>query len=196
MENRYTEVIDFIFKDFIKTEEERKLYDEIYKVIELKRGDIFLNKSDSWYKFGILIKGSMFSYTYDSEGDKVVSDFYYFPKSYYIVDYEAYTAQKPISMWFECFEDSVILSFDGLKFNKLMSIVPGVAENRLHLAEQRYFKSRDMIKILQATNAHQKVQELYNQSPELFKIFPYSHIASYLGMHRNTYRRALKRLNM
>jgi CRP-like cAMP-binding protein len=192
----YKDLIDELFADIIRTNEEREIFDQLYQVVELKKGQVFLDEADPWYKFGILIKGAVFSYTINDEGHKSVSDFYYYPDYAYLVDYESYITQSPISMSFECYEESVILNFDGLKFEKLIHHFPGILENRLAFAEQSYVKSRIIIKILQATTAEQKLRELFNVTPRIFKIFPYSYIASYLGIHRNTYRRALNKLNL
>lgn len=194
LKDKYHKEIDFVFEDFIKTSDERKLLDETYEVIELKKGDNFLREGDSWYKFGFLLKGSLYSHVLNDEGEKEITGFYYYPQNYIVVDYETFVLETKIAMTYTCFEDSVILNFDGVKFNRLFDYIPGINKTRLKLAEDRYFKSLNVIRLLQSTNANDKVQELYDQSPELFTLFPYSYLASYLGMHRNTYRRAIKHL--
>jgi hypothetical protein len=188
--------IDSVFSEFINSEEERKLIDTSYEIQELKKGELFLQKNDAWYKFGILIQGSIYSYYFNEKGEKCITGFYYYPQNYYVVDYETFVKETKITLWYECFEDTIVLLFNGLKFNQLYKDIPGIHKTRLKLAEDRYFRSLNVIKLLQSPNANEKVQELYHQSPELFKLFPYSYIASYLGLHRNTYRRALSKLKL
>lgn len=196
MANKNTERIDFVFRDFIKTDRERRFIDTAYQIHELKKGEIFLQDGDPWYKFGIIIKGSIYSYFFNEKGEKNVTGFYYFPQNYIVVDYETFASETKVSMSYECYEDSIILLFDGIKLNALFNVIPGLHEKRRKLAEDRYFKALNVIKLLQTTNADEKVQELYNQTPELFKLFPYSYISSYLGMHRNTYRKAFRSLKI
>jgi signal-transduction protein with cAMP-binding, CBS, and nucleotidyltransferase domain len=196
MQNRYTREISSVLSEFIQTEEENKIFATAYEICEFKKGSFVLQKDDPWYTFGILIKGSIYSYFYNDDGDKKISGFYCYPHSCYIVDYENFVNETKVSQYYECFEDSVVLLFNGIKFYELYDRIPGIHKKRLQLAEERYFSSLNIIKLLQATNANEKVQELYNQSPELFKIFPYTYLASYLGMHRNTYRKAISNLQL
>lgn len=192
--NQYKNEIDLLLNQILQTEEERRLFDEIYEVIEFKKGELFMKEGAPWYNFGFLIKGSLYSYFYNDQGEKSVTGFYYFPQQYMVVDYESFVEETKISANYECFEPTVILKFNGKKLNELFPIIPSLYRTRLEVAENRYFASLNMIKLLRTTNASEKVQELYNQSPEIFRIFPYAYIASYLGMHRNTYRRAIKNL--
>jgi CRP-like cAMP-binding protein len=196
VDSRYAKEIDYVFADIVETVKDRALLDSVYQIIELKRGETFMHKGDIWHKFGFLIKGSIYSYLFDDNGSKSIKGFHYFPENYIVVDYESFVKETEVSVYYECYEDSVILLFDGIKFNALFDHIPGLHKTRLRIAESRYFMSLNMIKLLQATNADDKVQEFFNQSPEIFKIFPYAYIASYLGMHRNTYRRAISKLNI
>ncbi|MCL6220347.1 Crp/Fnr family transcriptional regulator [Zunongwangia pacifica] len=190
----YSEQVETLLKEVIVSDTDREILKTFGTIKELKKGELFLEKFAPSNKFGFIIKGSIYSYDIDKSGEKRVTGFYFPPNKNTLIDYQSYINEEAISQWYECFEDTVMISFSNVRFNELLAKAPNLIVVRVKFAEERYFDSLNTIKLLQAKNAADKVKELMQQSPNIFKIFPYSYIASYLGMHRNTYRRILARI--
>jgi CRP-like cAMP-binding protein len=195
LHEKYKNKASWILSRMIKSPASRELMYSYCDILELKKKDLYIRKGAPWNKFGLLISGSVFSYYFNEKGEQVITGFYFPPDHYIIVDYESSVFEKNISECYECFDDAVVLSFDTKEVYKLFDKIPDLHKVRLALAENRYFCSLSTIKLLKTSNANKKVKELFKQAPELFAMFPHSFIASYLGLHRNTYRKALVSLN-
>lgn len=162
----------------------------VYKFEKIKKGDIFIQEGESTKKVGILFGGILYAYSTNKDGDKNISRFFYLPDNVIVVNLESFIHDIKSEETIECFEDAFIVTIEKSDLYKLYEEIPQLNSIGRLLAEDSYIKALRKIKLLQTKNARDRILILREQSPELFKKLPGSYIASYLGMHRNTYNNA------
>ena len=139
---------------------------------------------------GILFGGILYAYSTNKNGEKNISRFFYLPDNVIVVNLESFIHDIKSEETIECFEDAYMVTIEKTELNKLYEEIPQLNSIGRLLAEDSYIKALRKIKLLQTKNAKDRILVLREQSPELFKKLPSSYIASYLGMHRNTYNKA------
>ena len=163
----------------------------VNKYYTLSKGDIFLNEGKKSDIVGLLLKGMLFAYSLNKLGDKNISRFFYLPENLIVVNYESFNRNSKSEETIECFENAILIIINKSDLNSLYNEIPRLNIIVRQLAEESYIKALQKIKILQAQNAKERIKNLQKLSPILFQKLPKSYIASYLGMHRNTYNKAI-----
>lgn len=187
----HTQLIENLFKNFGLAESEIKQIISVYKLDKLKKGDQYLKEGKVSNKIGILMSGILFAYTINDFGEKNVSRFFYSPQNLIVVNFESFLSNEKSEETIECFEDSFLITILKTDLEKLYNDIPRLNSIGRSLAEDSYINALRKIKLLQSKNAKDRIKTLRDQSPELFQKLPANYIASYLGMHRNTYQKAL-----
>lgn len=161
-----------------------------YECVEIKKGETFLKENKKSDRIGILFSGLMYAYTTDVNGNKNVSRFFYSPQNIIVVNLESFTQNKISDEAIVSIEDSYLITIDKSSLFELYNEIPKLNQIGRTLAEDSYIKALKKIKLLQTSNARERISLLMEQAPELFRKVAKSYIASYLGMHRNTYDKA------
>lgn len=165
---------------------------DTYESLEIKKGKSFLKEGKKSDKIGLLLSGLLYAYTTDDNGNKNVSRFFYSPENLIVVNLESFIQNKNSDETIECLEDSYLITIDREALFNLYIEEPQLNNIGRTLAEESYIKALKKIKLLQTKNGRERILLLREQSPELFLKVQKSYIASYLGMHRNTYDKAFK----
>lgn len=164
------------------------------KVIHIPKGQCFLKINEKCDKVGLVINGLLYNFNYNNAGDKDVSDFYYPGFNDVVTDYECFIRQTKSTTTITALEDSEIVVFNNNDIQELYIQFPKLLESRAKIIRFMYLKSLHLVHVFRTTNATERIKKFQNCAPEIFKKVPYSYIASYLGIHRNTFNTALKKL--
>lgn len=161
-----------------------------FEIIKVKKGSNFLKEGKKSDRIGILIDGLLFAYTINEKGEKNVSRFFYNPENPIVVNFKSLILNEPSDEIIECLEDSYLIVIKKGRLDELYTKLPAMNKIGRVIAEDSYIKALNKIKILQSNNSRERIITLQNQAPELFKKVQKNYIASYLGMHRNTFNKA------
>lgn len=159
-----------------------------------KKGSLYLNQGEICNRIGLVIDGIFYAYDIDQKGNKNIFRFFYNPVFYLVVDYKSYVQNTLSEYVIEALEDSKVFVFSKDKIEYLNTLLPKFADLYKHEMEQMLIHMIHTIRIFQNSNTLVRMKLLKESSPELFMKVPYSYLASYLGMHRNTFSDAMKRL--
>lgn len=164
------------------------------KKIKYHKGEMFSRQGDKCNKIGILQSGIFGGSERNPENEKRMVQFYLLPHNYLVVDYPCFLTNSISTQTIEALDDCEVLEMDLSSIQMLQQKFP----NFLHLekltAEEKYLQSQELINMFQTANAKQKIELIKEKAPELLSKVPYSYLASFLGLHRNTFAEAMKKL--
>lgn len=182
-----------LFQGILKSNEIRLLLKKGSR-IKLKKGAYFSFEDTYCNKIGILLKGMLYSFNFDENGNKQIFQFYFIPNNYIVIDYKSYTTNQKADASIAVIEDCELLIFDTDYIQKLENRNLDFVKVQLEIAKQKYLFSQEIISVLQTKNLIDKIKVIKEKSPELLCKVPYSYLASYLGVHRNTLNLALNKM--
>ncbi len=182
------------YSHFNLTEEELSVLGEYITFHHYKRNELFLEQNNPSEKVGLLIKGTAYSYRINDNADEVIQDFFYPDGQEGLFDYESYFQQENSTINIKFQEDAMVAYYKLEEAKKLYKAYPRFLQFEILLTQQEFIKAVQRIQILQLKSNEEKIKLLQKQKPEIFELFPYGHIASYLGIHRNTFRRVFSKL--
>ena len=181
------------YSHFNLTEEELSVLGEYITVQHFKRNELFLEEHTTCEKIGLLVTGTAYSYKINDHGEEVIQDFLYPNGQEILFDYESYFQQEKSILNIKFQEDAMVSYYYIEEIKKLYHEYPRFLQFELLLTQQECIKAIQRNQILQVKSAEEKIKLLQNQKPKVFELFPYAHIASYLGIHRNTFRRGFSK---
>lgn len=158
----------------------------------LRKGDEFSIQGKICDKIGILVAGLLYaSFQPENEEDEKVSRFFYSPRNIIVTSFESFNEVRPSSESIIALEDSFLLCISREDLNRLYELSPEVNTIGRKLAEESYIQLFRRARALQTLDGEDLIKDFWETHPELVNhpSISLQQIASYLGIHRNTYRR-------
>ncbi|WP_414846744.1 Crp/Fnr family transcriptional regulator [Chryseobacterium sp. IT-36CA2] len=162
--------------------------------ISLKKGTIFSQPNKCWEHLGILESGILGGWKPNENFDKKFMQFFYSPSHYLIVDYECFVEDKPAIQTIEVLEDATILFYSRKHYFEVKDKLSKFLDLEKRTAERKFLESQKLVTMFQNCDAIERIKLIQESSPEIMTKVPYSYIASFLGLHRNTFAQAIKKL--
>ena len=189
------EFIKSRFSHFNLNEEETIVLVKILRFKRFRRKEIIFHFGERVHSIALLVEGSAFSRTLCSDGNDQILSFHY-PTSIgeIVFNYDDYIQGNLSQKIYQAYEDSLLLFLDVQAVKQLYAKYPKFYQLELMIMEPNLVHALQNIRILQANSAEEKIRLLKDYYPKIFQVFPYQYIASYLGIHRNTFNNALGRL--
>ncbi|WP_430425126.1 Crp/Fnr family transcriptional regulator [Maribacter litoralis] len=188
-----SEHINKKYPHFNLTDEEVSILEQHITTCFFKRNDLFLKEETSCEKIGVIFKGTAYSYKMDANGEEVIKHFFYPNNQDILFNYESYLQNEKSSLNIKFLEESFVGFFYIQDIINLYTDYPRFLHLEMLLIKQQFQYALQRNKILQLGSAEEKIKLLQKYKPKAFELFPYSHIASYLGIHRNTFRRVFSK---
>ncbi|QIH35931.1 Crp/Fnr family transcriptional regulator [Sphingobacterium sp. DR205] len=152
-----------------------------------RRGELIFKVGERVDTIALLVEGAVYSDFYDEDGNQRITSFHCPLDSGEIVfNYEDYLQERPSQKSYKAFGDSLLLLLDISAVKVLYDRFPRFYQLELMIMQPNLIHALKNISILQARTAAEKIALLKEHSPKTFQVFPYSYIASFLGIHRNT----------
>ncbi|MCK0145956.1 Crp/Fnr family transcriptional regulator [Arenibacter sp. F26102] len=177
------------YSHFNLTENELAVLGECITVRNYKRNDLFLEENTTCEKMGLLVTGTAYSYNINDNGEEIIQDFFYPNSQEILFDYKSYFQQENSVLNIKFQEDAMVSYYFMEEVKKLYKEYPRFLQFEFLLTQQEFVNAVHKNQILQLKSAEEKIKLLQSQKPKVFELFPYAHIVSYLGIHRNTFRR-------
>lgn len=183
------------FAHFDLTAHELEETRKILRVEHVKRNSFFLKKGEHSNRIGLLVKGLIYAYSSDSNSEEHIHNFFYPGSSQDIVfNYESYIQNVPSELAYKCYQDATLIVLDTMEVKKLYQQFPRFYQLEMLIMQPQFLQALFRSKMLQSGSALEKITILKAQAPEIFRLFPSIYIASYLGIHRNTFNRAMSKI--
>ncbi|MBU2996437.1 Crp/Fnr family transcriptional regulator [Cellulophaga baltica] len=188
-----SELIKQRYPHFNLTDDEISILEQHITTCYFKRNDLFLKEGTPCEKIGVIFKGTAYSYKMDDNGEEVIKHFFYPNNQDILFNYESYLQNESSNLNIKFQEESFVGFFDIQEIINLYTEYPRFLHLEMLLVKQQFQYALQRSKTLQLGTAEEKIKLLQKHKPKAFELFPYSHIASYLGIHRNTFRRVFSK---
>lgn len=151
--------------------------------------DFLLKPSQKCCFIAFITKGSFRFYSLTDTGEPTL---HFFTENNWVADYESLVLQKPTNNFIQALEDTElqVISLDDI--HQLMEQFP-VFRNLASLMSKGIISSSHHISI-STSSPDDRYKKLLNEYPEWINRFPQMHIASYLGMTKETFSRVKARV--
>jgi len=163
----------------IVDEEELDYWLQVYKRLELKKGEVLVSPGQLVTHFYYVASGCIYYYKME-EGEKKVLEFY--TDDVFFTDLPAYVKGVPSNYYLKASEDTVVFAIQKSdaenSFNKSHQLE---RFGRLSMQEA-FMKSFTRIERLNARTNEERYLRLLQKRPDLFQRVPQYLIASYLGL--------------
>jgi len=187
----YQQFKEYLRSTHLVTEDDCAFFEPHLKTRQLKAKDLFVSEGNICREIGFITKGAFRTY-YIVNGKEVNTCFFF--ENDFVVDYDSFLAEKPGKYFIEALEDAEILVFtaDVLReaYNKSHN---WVRFGRL-MAEQTYRISTERVESFLFMTGEERYLKLQETQPILFERLPLYHIASYLGVERETLSRLRRKI--
>ena len=168
-----------------------ELFLPFLEVKHFKARDFYLKEGRVCYDLGYINSGSF--RTYYLNDDKEINTHFVFENNF-VADYDSFLQQRPSKYYIQCLEDAEVVTFnlEALKF--------AYAESKnwerfgREMAEQSYIITMKRVESFLFLDGEQRYLQLVENEPAIFNRVPLYHIASYLGMERESLSRLRKKI--
>lgn len=187
----YQQFKEYLRSTHLVTEEDCAFFEPHLKTRQLKTKDLFVSEGNVCREIGFIVKGAFRTY-YIVNGKEVNTCFFF--ENDFVVDYDSFLAEKPGKYFIEALEDAEILVFTADVLRE--------AYNKSHnwerfgriMAEQTYRMSTERVESFLFMTGEERYLKLQETQPILFNRLPLYHIASYLGLERETISRLRRKI--
>ena len=187
----YQKFKDYLSSTQLVTEQDCAFFEPYLKPKSYKVKDIFVKEGSISREIGFITKGAFRTY-YILNGKEVNTCFFF--ENDFVVDYDSMLADAPSKYYIEAIEDSEVLLFGADVLRD--------AYNKSHnwerfgrlMAEQTYRMSTERVESFLFMNGEERYLKLQESNPILFERVPLYHIASYLGIERETLSRLRRKI--
>lgn len=159
----------------------------------LKRGDVFIHHQEIARKVAFIVSGILRSYYITDNGAEIT--YCFCTERRFSTSFKSFISQTPSQYIMEASTDAelLIISYEDLQY--LYSTFPVWQQIGRIATEQEYMELEKFTSILQGESAIQKYHRMLNEAPEIIQQVPVNHIASYLGVTRETLSRIRKQVS-
>ena len=184
-------LIDFFEKHLELSIEEKSYLKENIPIIVPHKGVILLKEGDISSEFYFILKGGIRLFYNVNDVEKTA--FFYFENKF-VSSYESFTRQTPSEHNLQTIEDTTIAVFKHEVVYKLLELFPRFEFLVRIMMEEELIVCQDIIASFISLNAEERYLKLIDTNYELIQRIPLQHLATYLGMSRESLSRIRNRI--
>jgi CRP-like cAMP-binding protein len=184
------------FKNWLKhisflTEADCDLFEPYLQTKRFPAKEHFLTEGKTCQEIGFVNHGSF--RTYYLSDDKEINTRFIFENDF-VVDYDSFLEAKPSKYFIEALEDSEIVTFNLRALLNAYDQSHNWERFGRIMAEQSYKLTTNRVESFLFLDGEQRYLDLLKNEPQIFERIPLYHIASYLGMERESLSRLRKKI--
>ena len=165
------------------TEAEVSLITQVFVPKKLRKKQYFLQEGEVCKYMAFLVRGAMRQYTVDEKGLEHIVRLTI--ENWWVGDRESFTMLTPTIYNIEAWEESELLTITKADATRLTAI-PAIGETFQQMDQMHAIALQKRINASITMTADQRYVQLVNTYPEFLQRFPQHHIASYLGITKET----------
>jgi CRP/FNR family transcriptional regulator, anaerobic regulatory protein len=184
------------FKTWLKqvsflTEQDCDLFQPFLQTRHISAKDYFLQENKTCREIGFVNSGTFRMY-YLSDGKEINTHFSF--DNEFVVDYDSFLQQKPSRYYIQALEDAEIVTFNLETLHKAYNTSQNWERFGRIMAEYSYKITTKRVESFLFLDGEQRYKQLLENEPHLFERIPLYHIASYLGLERESLSRLRKKI--
>jgi CRP-like cAMP-binding protein len=174
------------------TEAELAYLESGLTVRELKAKHFFIHANTIQKEIGFIYSGLIRAFYIDQNGNEISVNF--FRENRYATHYPAFITQTPSKYYFQCIEPTTIVTVSYNHIQKGYEQFPIFERYGRLIAEEVLKMQQKRIEGFLFENAETRYLEFVKENPDLFNRVSLSHLASFLGIERQSLTRIRKKL--
>lgn len=185
-----------IFKNWLKnvsflTEEDCSLFEPYLKTKNYLAKDYFLNENKICQEIGFINKGCFRTY-YLADGKEINTHFVF--ENEFVTDYDSFLQSKPSRYFIQALEDAEIVTFHLPALQNAYNLSQNWERFGRMIAEQSYKLTTQRVESFLFLDGEQRYLDLLEKQPQILDRIPLYHIASFLGLERESLSRLRKKV--
>lgn len=189
--NNFNTFRNFISQFSFLTEEDCSLFEPFLKTKKLKAKEYFLTEGKTCSEIGFINKGCFRTY-YLSDGKEINIQFVF--ENEFVTDYDSFLQEKPSRYFIQALEDAEIVTFNLSALQNAYNQSQKWERFGRIIAEQSYKLTTKRVESFLFFDGEQRYLDLLKNQPHIFQRIPLYHIASYLGLERESLSRLRKKI--
>lgn len=185
--------IDLFMNQFPTLSSEAKKFTRSFLIVEHYKKKEFLHKSGAVQKeVGYVCQGLLRKFYSNEKGSEIITGFS--KEKEYATDYPAFLSQRPSKYAIQCLEPSIIVK---IPYQKLQEAYRRHKENEMYgrlVAESVLTRETNRIESLLFDSAEERYLNFITQNQGIINRISLTHLASYLGIERQSLSRIRKNL--
>ncbi len=173
------------------TEEDCALFAPFLRVKSIQAKDHFLTEGAICREIGFVCQGCF--RTYYLADDKEINTQFVFEHDF-VTDYDSFLQEKPGRYFIQAVEDATVVTFDPTALRDAYQRSHNWERFGRMIAENSYKQTMLRVESFLFLNGEQRYLDLLANQPQLFDRIPLYHIASYLGLERESLSRLRKKI--
>ena len=185
-----------IFKDWLTnvsflTEEDCSLFEPYLKTNRFEKKSYFLNEGKICRHVGFINKGCFRTY-YLSDGKEINTQFVF--ENEFVTDYDSFLQSKPSRYFIQALEDSEIVTFNLIALQNAYNQSQNWERFGRMVAEKSYKLTTQRVESFLFLDGEQRYLDLVKNQPQILDRIPLYHIASYIGLERESLSRLRRKI--
>jgi CRP-like cAMP-binding protein len=186
------------FKNWLKnvsflTEADCALFEPFLQTKNIKAKDILLRDGQICLELGFINKG-IFRMYYLIDGKEVNTHFSF--ENEFVVNYDSFIQESPSKYIIQALEDAEIVTFNLQTLQNAYNTSQNWERFGRIMAEYSYKITTKRVESFMFMDAEQRYLEMMQESPKLLERIPLYHLASYLGIERESLSRLRKKISI
>ena len=173
------------------TEDDCALFEPKLKTTILAKNEFWLLEGYVCKEIGFIESG-LFRQFYIQEGKEINIHFHF--ENDFLVSYQSFLKQEPSRYYIEALEDAEIITFNYQCLKDIYARSHTWERFGRIMAETSYMMATQRTESFLFMTGEQRYLQLLEQHPHIFNRLPLYHIASYLGIERESLSRLRKKI--
>ncbi|NOT90540.1 Crp/Fnr family transcriptional regulator [Ferruginibacter sp.] len=185
-----------IFKNWLTkvsflTEKDCSLFEPYLATQNYKAKEYFLSENKICKEIGFLNHGCFRTY-YLNEGKEINTQFIF--ENEFVVDFDSFLQEKPSRYCIQALEDAQVVTFNLQALQNAYSQSQNWERFGRIMAEHSYKMTTERVESFLFLDGEQRYLDLLKNQPLIFNRIPLYHIASYIGLERESLSRLRKKI--
>ena len=173
------------------TEKDCSLFEPFLKTKNYNANEYFLTEGKVCQEIGFVNKGCFRTY-YLADGKEINTHFTF--DNEFVTDYDSFLQSKPSRYFIQALEDTQIVTFNLSALQSAYNQSQNWERFGRMIAEQSYKLTTQRVESFLFLDGEQRYLDLLKNQPQIFERIPLYHIASYLGLERESLSRLRKKV--
>jgi CRP/FNR family transcriptional regulator, anaerobic regulatory protein len=185
-----------IFKNWLTqvsflTEKDCALFEPFLKTKKITDKDYFLTEGKICQEIGFINKGCLRTY-YLSDGKEINTHFAF--ENEFVTNYDSFLQNKPSRYFIQALENAEIVTFNLTALESAYNQSKNWERFGRMIAEQSFKLTTQRVERFLFLDGEQRYLDLLKNQPHIIDRIPLYHVASYLGLERESLSRLRKKI--
>jgi len=187
----FTQFKTYLQRESFLTEEDCALFEPYLRTRNIAAKQHFVEEGKVCREIAFINSG-VFRMYYLMDGKEVNSHFFF--ENEFAVDYDSFLEQKPSRYHIQAFEDAEVVCFNLETLEKAYAVSKNWEKFGRLIAEYTFKVTTRRVEGFLFMDAEQRYLQLQAHAPHILERIPLYHIASYLGLERESLSRLRKKI--